>query len=115
MSRYGSCIGTKSVQRSEWEAVRKILDRYPMKEEDEKKVLSVILQANFEWSQANAFGCFMDEYLRDKLGPKKYMDFLKETMADMAGYITTKTLETYYDPEEDLEGWEYEGWAYEEE
>lgn len=99
MSKYGSGASIKTVQCLEMKEVQDILDRYNMTVDDKTVILDVLREANYQWSNANAFCCYLEDTLMGEMGEAQYYSFIGKSLPSMSDYIMKKVEETYYSPE----------------
>ena len=101
MGKYGPGVGVMDAQRMEVSEVRRILDRYNMEEEDRQAIMDALLESNYQWSQANASACYLEQVLKKEMGEKKYLKFIGRHMIGYSTFAMKKFEESFYNPNED--------------
>ena len=85
----------KTDMLSTMEQIQKTLDEYNMIQEDVKTITDTYKEACFQWCQANAFACLMEDVMMQMLDPEHRMKMQRLLLSLSLKSIHEKMLETY--------------------
>lgn len=93
MSKYGPGVSMKTVITEEVRSVQEILDKSNLSNEEKKAVIDSVKEMAYQWCQANAGACAIEEAAEKILTPVKWQEI---TLAAMTGSMSAiKMAETY--------------------
>lgn len=95
MAKYGNGISMRDVQILEWEEIRQILESYRVSAEDTKRIEDNYKDKCYQWCKSNASACYFEENMRQLMGEKLYLEFVKLYIKNFSPYETEKMNATY--------------------
>lgn len=99
MSKYGNGTGIAEVIRSERNIVEDVLNEYSMHPSEKKIVLDALMEMAYQWANANAWACVLEELLQKKIGDGN--ETIKAAIIGQMVAVKMKEYGDLFDEEED--------------